>query len=610
MKYNKSQDNFPLGGECPNSDKFIRKTELGHFSDLLPNHNFKEVKTDTLIPELGIKGVTYQPGKVFNVPVKDIEISSKHLSVYNTEVKKMEIDLMKSSIKECGQLEPIVIMWYNGRWLLIDGVLRFLALMLLGYEFVKVIISPSAQDGDTFDNVFQHYHIRKELTVSEKLKQVIEDLQIGRREPNKYIGMDKRRQFVSKKLGKGFSGTNLKKLEKVIQFEMDNGFDMQISEGVLGHKVNITNAEKLINEVKESEYTPEYESKHVVIKGFIDQKYDLDEAIKNLYTATKKNKSKGENNTPKLHSRKSENYEIREGDVFEVDLTNDSYDNVFSSPPYSLQREYGDSIKEIGVEKDVDEYIQNLVDVFEKAYNQLNDTGSIFVNLNDTWKDGFSLNVIEKFVVEMEKRGIRKVQMVQWEKPNPKPQGSNVHRFVNKFEAIIHFAKTPDYTWNKIGKKKTNLKIQAGCSEVGAKKKGYSIPEFITASYNLLSENMIEGIDGLSEFTTSLKNNPMVLKRQFLEGEKKHTATFNVLLPLIPLMSTLPTDRQGVVFDPFAGTSSSGECALAIGHKFIGIELYDYNCETSARVLGESEEKFRDFNLMEELFEPEYLQVA
>lgn len=604
MKNNFSNELFHQG--MANSDKIIRNAELGQFVDLEPNHHFSLVNTDRIIPELGIKGLTYQSGKIFNVPVNKIEISINHLSIYDTEQKRMEIELMKTSIKECGQLEPIVIMWFNKKWLLVDGVLRYIAIKQLGYEYIKVIISPSAVDGDTFENIFRHYHIRKELTVSEKLKQVIEDLQIGRKEPNKYIGMDKRRKLVSKKLGKGFSVTNLKKLEKVIQFEMDNEFDMGISEGILCNKVSIGNAEDLIKKIIDAEYTPEYEAKHGVLKGFVNQKYDFDQTVRNLFAATKKNKEiENCGDLPVVYPRSSDNYEIRQGDVFDMDLSGDSYDVVMTSPPYALQRKYGDSVNEVGVEKNVDEYIQNLVDVFEKAYKQLNDKGSILVNLNDTWKDGFSLNIIEKFVVEMEKRGIRKVQMIHWEKPNPKPQGSNIHRYLNKFEYIIHFAKTSDYTWNKVGKKKTNLKIQSGCKEVGSDKKNYSIPEFITASSNLLSENMIEGIDGLSEFTTSLKNNPMILKRKFVEGEKKHTATFNVLLPLIPLLSTLPKDRQGTVCDPFAGTSTTGETALSLGHKFIGVELYDYNCETSARVLAEALENFKDVNLVEELFERE-----
>lgn len=614
MKKNNTKDFFPLGGENQNSDRIIRNEEIGNFIGVEPDHQFGVLKTDSYLPEVTIK--QYNDNckvEIVQLPIRDIELSHVHLRLYNSDEKRQKIEELKESIKIVGQLQPVVIIRHNGRNYLMDGRLRQIAMMELDYEYISVIMSPSVEDGDTLDTLVTQHHIRKELTVDEKLNEVIEILQIGRKEENKYIGMDKRRKMLSFKLGKGFSVTNLKKLEKIIQFEMENGYDFLLSKAILNNTINFSNGEEIVNEIVDSEYTSEYESKHDVLKGFVNKKYDLDEAVKNLFSATKKNiENEKDGGKPKIYPWKSDNYEIRQGDIFEIDLTGYSFDVVMTSPPYALQRKYGDNVNEIGVEKDVDEYIQNLVDVFEKAYKQLNDKGSIFVNLNDTWKDGFSLNVIEKFVVEMEKRGIRKVQMIQWEKPNPKPQGSKVHRFLNKFEYIIHFAKNQDYVWNKVGKKKTNLKIQSGCKEVGSDKKNYSIPEFITASTNLLSENMIEGIDGLGEFTTSLKNNPMILKRQFESGEKKHTATFNVLLPLIPLMSTLPKDRQAVVFDPFAGTSTTGETTLAIGgnHKFIGVELYEYNCKTSARVLSQSEEKFKDFNLMDNLYEVEYLNVA
>lgn len=607
MENNNTQNPSSQSGEDSKSDRIIRTNEIGSFIKVKPSHQFPMVKADTLVPELKINNIDgYETGVIVSIPINEIVLTPIHQRMYNSSEKRHKIDELKESISICGQLQPIVIIKHDGKNYLLDGRLRQIAMIELDFQFISAIISPSVNDGDTLENLFIQYHIRKELSDNEKLNEIIELLQIGKKVPNKYIGSESRRRMLSLKLGKGFSETNLKKLEKVISFEIENQFDYIISKAIINNKLNINNAQTLLQVIQDTNYTSQYEKQHGVIQGLIDNKYILNDAVKQLQSATLKNKLIENNLSNKtLHPTNSENYEIRQGDIFEVDLSGDTYDVVFTSPPYLLQREYGSSMKEIGVEKNVDEYITNLVEIFQKVYLHLSERGSIFVNINDTWKDGFSLNVIEKFVVEMEKNGIHKVQMIHWEKPNPKPQGNNVHRYINKFEYIIHLAKSKNYIWNKIGKKKSNLLIHRHCAEVGRPNNGYSIPDLISACTNLISENMIEGLDGYIELTSSLKNNPNILKRKYIHGEDKHTATFNVLLPLLPLLSTLPRDRQGVVFDPFAGTSTTGETALALGHKFLGIELYENNCKTSARVLSQSEDKFRDLNLSDELFEPE-----
>ena len=607
MKNIKNSEPKPQGGNSSQIDRWIPNQEMSSNDKVVLNELCSiDNKTDSLVPCIGINKSVELSGEIVQIRIEDIRVSQIHLNLYESDQKRDKIEELKESIKTIGQLQPIVICQFQGNNYLLDGRIRLIAMIELGFEFISAIYSPSVNDGDTLDNLVIQHHIRKDLSVSEKLNEIIEILQIGRYQVNKYSGIDKRRDIVSKKLGQGFSRTKVIELTEIIEFELENDFGHIFSTSILERKIKVSDGLTLIRSIKELEYSKENEQEINIVKYFLERKYNVDKTIELMLDFKKK-----KNNPPIEYPKMTGSYEIRQGNIFDVDITDQTFDVVFSSPPYSLQREYGDNNKvEVGVEKKVDDYIKNICDAFEKTYNQLSETGSMFVNLNDTWKDGFSLNVIEKFVIEMERRGIRKVQMIQWEKPNPKPQGNKVHRYVNKFECIIHFAKSRDYLWNQIGKEKETLKVQKGCKEEGTKQQGYSISNMISACQNLLSENMIEGLDGLSEFTSSIKNDPKVLKRQFEAGEKKHTATFNPLLPLIPLLSTLPKDRQGTVCDPFAGTSTTGETALALGHKFVGVELYESNCKTSARVLSQAEERFGNLNLKDEILEPEYSEVA
>ena len=65
--------------------------------------------------------------------------------------------------------------------------------------------------------------------------------------------------------------------------------------------------------------------------------------------------------------------------------------------------------------------------------------------------------------------------------------------------------------------------------------------------------------------------------------KKEHPATFSSNLPVIPLLISTPKNRDSVVFDPFMGSGSCGVTALLLGFKFVGVELYDKNIQTSTR---------------------------
>lgn len=324
-------------------------------------------------------------------------------------------------------------------------MLRYLVLKDLKINDISVIFSnilPS--DEMSLEDIIMEYQIRKELSVSEKVKEIKQILLIGFPKDNKYYNIDKRRESVSLKLGKGFKRSSVIDLEKVLTFEHESDFQLSLSESIISGNLPLQKGLRVLDTISENGYSSQMESDSEIIKGFIDGKYDIDQMEKLIKVKVGRldEDKPYRPNFPQSSSR----YKLIEGSIYDVDLTDTIFDVIFTSPPYHLQRVYGDSnIHEIGVEKNVDEFINNLVDALEIGYKQLSDTGSMFVNLNDTFKDGYSLNVIEKFVCEMERRGIKKVQMICWEKSNPKPSGNGVHRLTNRFEYIIHFSKTKNY---------------------------------------------------------------------------------------------------------------------------------------------------------------------
>jgi len=96
-------------------------------------------------------------------------------------------------------------------------------------------------------------------------------------------------------------------------------------------------------------------------------------------------------------------YEIKVGSVFDKikEIGDESIDCVVTSPPYFNLRDYGKE-NQIGTEKSLDEYIKNMVSVFEEVKRVLKPTGTVWLNLGDTYKDKNLLFVPHRVVIAIQ----------------------------------------------------------------------------------------------------------------------------------------------------------------------------------------------------------------
>ena len=62
-----------------------------------------------------------------------------------------------------------------------------------------------------------------------------------------------------------------------------------------------------------------------------------------------------------------------------------------TSPPYYGLRNYGDETNQIGQEDTPEEYIQNLVSVFQSVKNVMADDGTLWLNIGDSYYNYLSL---------------------------------------------------------------------------------------------------------------------------------------------------------------------------------------------------------------------------
>ncbi len=289
------------------------------------------------------------------------------------------------------------------------------------------------------------------------------------------------------------------------------------------------------------------------------------------------------------------NITIYHGCALEVlkQMENESVDMVMTSPPYWGLRDYGED-GQLGLEPTYQEYIEKLVAIFDEVKRVLKDTGSIWVNLGDSYsssgavgggKDDYGatsldyvknqrragktdiipkslIGIPERFAIAMTDAGWIRRNTIIWYKPNCMPSSAS-DRFTVDFEYLYFFSKKPQYyfeqqiepnldTWGRWGKY-TNPKMS----------------ECKTGSMSGAKEMDKEEFE--NKYSKNGRNKRCVWQLSTESYPDAHFATYPEKLCETPIKAGCPKD--GVVMDPFAGSFTTLKVARELGRKGIGIEL-------------------------------------
>jgi site-specific DNA-methyltransferase (adenine-specific) len=240
------------------------------------------------------------------------------------------------------------------------------------------------------------------------------------------------------------------------------------------------------------------------------------------------------------------------GDLYH--LEDESIQTVITSPPYFQMRNYGPGKNQVGLEKDVMDFINNLCDLFEDTKRVLKNEGSLFVNINDCVIDGQYQSVPELFLIEMRKRGWRYLDQYLWLKTNA--QFTPGKRSVRNFEPIFHFVKSAEYFFNDTWL--TEFIDENNSMSMGTKMK---------------YPKLVSGLDFRDNILKNRGSNTLDLRNKCLEAGflMEHSATFPLSLPLIFVLST--SKPGDTILDLFNGTASTGEVSVLTNRKYVGYEL-------------------------------------
>lgn len=120
-------------------------------------------------------------------------------------------------------------------------------------------------------------------------------------------------------------------------------------------------------------------------------------------------------------------------------LPSQSIDCVITSPPYWMQRDYGDP-DQIGREQTSEEYVTKLTSVFSEIHRVLRRTGTLFLNIGDKYQDKNLLMIPERLAISLQQNGWVLRNKIIWYKPNAMP-ASVKDRLTTTYEPIYFFVK-------------------------------------------------------------------------------------------------------------------------------------------------------------------------
>lgn len=289
-------------------------------------------------------------------------------------------------------------------------------------------------------------------------------------------------------------------------------------------------------------------------------------------------------------------------------LDTESIDCIITSPPYWQLRDYNIS-GQIGLEENIEEYIEKLMLIMDELYRVLKKSGTFFLNIGDTYSNVNSkfskrsnkkrgkentfkviprktniqrkskMMIPERLCIKMIDQGWILRNEIIWHKPNVLPESLN-DRFTNDFEKIFFFTKNQKYYFKKQYKpysEKTLNGFKDGVMPTG-KKKILEAGESKTAMKRI--DKPWKTI--YNENGRNMRTVWSIATKGIKEG---HYASFPEELVKRCLLAGCPID--GIVLDPFLGSGTTLKVAKSLNLNGVGVELKKEYIEIAVSRIGE-----------------------
>lgn len=302
-------------------------------------------------------------------------------------------------------------------------------------------------------------------------------------------------------------------------------------------------------------------------------------------------------------------------------IPDNSVDFCMTSPPYWNKRQY--NISGVGLEASYEDYISNLLKIFEQIKRVLKFTGSFWLNIGDSYFHKSLIGLPWRIALKMtDEQGWILRNNIVWNKikgglDNTQDRLRNVH------EDIFHFVKVRKgyyYNTDAIRTEPRQAKVINGSVVSATGVSGVRYKRQIELSTSLTDQEKQAALEALGKVLEQVREGQIADFRMIIRGQQRtthsdservsgrakelkekgfyflmyhpdgskpgdvwdilpedtqkrsdHFAPYPEDLCKIPILATCPP--QGLVLDPFCGTGTTMVVAQSLGRKSIGIDI-------------------------------------
>ncbi len=295
-------------------------------------------------------------------------------------------------------------------------------------------------------------------------------------------------------------------------------------------------------------------------------------------------------------------------------MANESVQCCVTSPPYFGLRDYGHA-GQIGLETSPAEYVRKMVDVFREVRRVLKPDGTLWLNLGDSYAAGGMgagsgkqltnrgtaagghmdkprkapeglkpkdlIGIPWRVAFALQEDGWYLRQDIIWHKPNPMPESVR-DRCTKAHEYVFLFSKSPKYYFDSDAIKEDAVGAAKGAA---ASFKRQSSKRAVAHVNQNVGTHRAERDDVYYNVSRNRRSVWTIPTRPY-KG-----AHFAVYPPKLIEPCILAGSRVGdVVFDPFAGSGTTGAVAIEHGRKAIMCELNAEYVELIKARMAQAEE--------------------
>ena len=450
------------------------------------------------------------------VKVSTLTHHPKNREIYDLS----SIDELMLSISEVGLLQSLTIDTHNQ---VISGNRRFESIKRLGWNEVEVIVLEVKEEEEEL--LLIHFNKQRIKSFKELINEYLSLNRIYRK------GQGKRTDLTSVKSNRSSSrdvissemGISSSQLQRLVYIHRNRPDYIELlDKGILTVNQSYLQIQR---EEKERE------SRSSSISGNSD-------------------KSKQKSNW-RFYQKSSDNMsELNDGEV----------QTIFTSPPYWNKRTYSEE-NGLGNEKTSKEFVINLSEHLRDCKRVLNDRGSFFLNLGDSFYNGNLQNVPHRVILKLQGQGWILRNTIIWSKTNPKPSSSKSN-LTPSYEFIFHLVKSMEYDYyptpNKLSDKTKPSLPPRHRSVNGDYSKSVS-PYLPNVNGKNMGDYWNEDI-----VRTSVAN-------QKLNIEGEHPAPFPEEIITLPILQS--SEGFELVLDLFMGSGTVGRVCDKLGRSFVGYDL-------------------------------------